>query len=558
MHQQKKLNMAEKTNPIKRLWDLIYIEKKEITSIYFYAILSGLVQLSVPIGVQAIIGFVLGASMVTSIYVLIFVVVLGVLMVGVMQMNQMKIIEKIQQNIFTRYAFEFAETIPRFDLKKVDNYYLPEKVNRFFDTLNVQKGLSKLLLDIPTATIQVIFGLILLSLYHPIFIVFGFLLLFILWFILSTTSKKGWSTSLEESAYKYEVVAWLEEIARVIKSFKFSQGTHLNLQKTDKNVLGYLKARTAHFNVLLVQYRTLVFFKVAITTTMLTVGTYLLLSQQLNIGAFIAAEIVILSVIAAVEKLIGSLDSVYDVITGLEKLASVTEIALEKEGTLALNTSNNGVSIKISDFNFQYLDGKKALTNINLMIPPNSKVCISGHEGSGKSSLLRVISGNFSDFSGSILINNIPIGNYQLETLRSKMGVYLNQQDIFRGTVWENISMNRQGILPENVTKIAENLGIQSYLDTLQQGFETEIDSAGKKLPSTIVKKILLLRAFANQPNLLLLEEPWQGLEEAEKEKMVNHLLNMIPNTTIIVVSNDETFAQKCDYHFHLENGKIV
>lgn len=474
-----------------------------------------------------------------------------------MQMNQMKIIEKIQQNIFTRYAFEFAETIPRFDLKKVDNYYLPEKVNRFFDTLNLQKGLSKLLLDIPTATIQIIFGLILLSLYHPIFIVFGFLLLFILWFILSVTSRKGWSTSLEESAYKYEVVAWLEEIARVIKSFKFSQGTHLNLQKTDKNVLGYLKARTAHFNVLIIQYKTLVFFKVAITTTMLTVGTYLLLSQRLNIGEFIAAEIVILSVIGAVEKLIGSLDSVYDVITGLEKLASVTEIPLEKEGTLSLNTSNNGVSIKISDFNFQYLDGKKALNDINLTISANSKVCISGHEGSGKSSLLRVISGNFSDFSGAILINNIPIGNYQLETLRSKMGVYLNQQDIFRGTVWENISMHRHGIFPEKVTEIAENLGIQSYLDTLQQGFETEIDSAGKKLSSTIVKKILLLRAFANEPNLLLLEEPWQGLEELEKEKMVNHLLYKIPNTTIIVVSNDEAFAKKCDYHFHLENGKI-
>lgn len=558
MHQQKTLNMAEKTSPIKRLWELIYIEKKEITSIYFYAILSGLLQLSVPIGVQAIIGFVLGASMVTSIYVLIFVVVLGVLMVGIMQMNQMKIIEKIQQNIFTRFAFEFSETIPRFDLKKVDNYYLPEKVNRFFDTLNVQKGLSKILLDIPTATIQIIFGLILLSLYHPIFIVFGCLLLFILWFIMSFTSKKGWSTSLEESAYKYEVVAWLEEIARVIKSFKFSQGTHLNLQKTDINVLGYLKARTAHFSVLLIQYRTLVFFKVAITTTMLTVGTYLLLNQQLNIGAFIAAEIVILSVIAAVEKLIGSLDSVYDVITGLEKLASVTEISLEKEGKMALNTLNNGISIKISDFSFQYLDGKKVLNNINLMIPSNSTVCISGHEGSGKSSLLRVISGNFSDFTGAILINNIPVGNYQLETLRSKMGVYLNQQDIFRGTVWENISMNRHGILPENVTKIAKNLGIQSYLDTLQQGFETEIDSTGKKLPSTIVKKILLLRAFANEPNLLLLEEPWQGLEKTEKEKMVNYLINKIPNTTIMVVSNDEDFAKKCDYHFKLENGKIV
>lgn len=547
--------MSEKISPVKRLWDLITSEKKEIISIYFYAILSGLVQLSVPIGVQAIIGFVLGASMVTSIYVLIIVVVLGVFVVGIMQINQMKIIEKIQQNIFTRYAFAFAETIPRFDLKKVDNYYLPEKVNRFFDTLSVQKGLSKLLLDIPTATIQILFGLILLSLYHPIFIVFGFLLLFILWLILNLTSRKGLATNLQESHYKYEVVAWLEEIARVIKSFKFSQGTHLNLQKTDKNVMGYLLARTAHFNVLLLQYKTLVFFKVGITTTMLVVGTYLLLDQQLNIGEFIAAEIVILTVIAAVEKLIGSLDSVYDVITGLEKLASVTEITLEKEGKLELNTMNNGMSIKISDLHFQYYDGTKALTNINLNIPPNSKVCISGHEGSGKSSLLRVISGNFSDFIGAVLINNIPIGNYQLETLRNKMGIYLNQQDIFKGTVWENISLSRDSVTPEKVTAIAQSLGIQSYLDTLQQGFETEIDASGKKLPSSIVKKILLLRAFANQPNLLLLEEPWQGLESPEKTTMINYLLNGIQNTTVFVVSNDEEFAKKCDYHIYLENG---
>ena len=394
--------MVEKTSPIARLWDLIIVEKKEIVSIYFYAILSGLLQLSVPLGVQAIIGFVLGASMVTSIYVLIIVVVVGVLMVGIMQINQVRIIEKIQQNIFARYAFAFAETIPRFDLKKIDNYYLPEKVNRFFDTLSVQKGLSKLLLDIPTASIQILFGLLLLTLYHPFFIVFGFLLLVILWLILKFTSKKGLATSLQESAYKYEVVAWLEEMARVIKSFKFSQGTHLNLEKTDKNMMGYLSARTAHFGVLLFQYKTLVFFKVAITTAMLTVGTYLLLNQQLNIGEFIAAEIVILTVIAAVEKLIGSLDSVYDVITGLEKLASVTEIDLEKDGKLPFNAQNDGISVKMSDFSFQYLDGKKALNDINLDIPANSKVCISGHEGSGKSSLLRVLSGNYSDFTGSI------------------------------------------------------------------------------------------------------------------------------------------------------------
>ncbi|MBK8330718.1 MAG: hypothetical protein IPL09_14960 [Bacteroidetes bacterium] len=154
-------------SPLKKLLDLILLDKQEVISIYFYAILSGLVQLSLPIGVQAIIGFVMGATMVTSIYVLIFLVVLGVLMVGVMKINQMRIIEKVQQKIFTRNAFAFAEKIPNLDLQAMDKYYLPEKVNYFFDTLNVQKGLSKILLNIPTASIQILFGLLLLSLYHP-------------------------------------------------------------------------------------------------------------------------------------------------------------------------------------------------------------------------------------------------------------------------------------------------------------------------------------------------------------------------------------------------------
>lgn len=542
-------------HPLKKILQLIVLEKQEIKSVYFYAILSGLVQLSVPIGVQAIISFVLGASMVTSIYVLIVLVVLGVLLVGVFQMNQMKIIEKIQQRIFTMYAFEFAEKVPRFDLQQSDNYYLPEKVNRFFDTVNVQKSLSKLLLDIPVASIQIVFGLLLLAFYHPIFIAFGFLLVMVIWLTLKFTSKNGLITSLQESNYKYAVVAWLEEMARVIKSFKFSQGSHLNLQKIDKRVVGYLSARTAHFKVLLLQYRILVLFKVCITIAMLTVGTYLLIHQQLNIGEFIASEIVILTIISAVEKLISSLDSAYDVITGLEKLATITESPLEKDGTLPFSVKVSGIRVQMNDFNFKYPDGNKALKNVSFTIEPNSVVCISGKEGAGKTTLLKVLTGNYSDFTGSILLNNVPINNYKLEALRNKIGVYLNQQDIFIGTVIENISMGKSAITPEKVTAIAQQLGLQNFLHHLHYGFETEIDPAGKKLPSTIVKKILLLRAFANDPHLLLLEEPWQGLEKSVKIEMVYYLLHQLQHATVFVSSNDEDFAKECTYHIQLKNG---
>ena len=204
-----------KRDSLTRLGKILNLEKREISSIYFFAIFSGLVQLSLPLGVQTIIGLLLGTTMVTSIYILVICVVIGVFMVGWLQISQMRVIEKIQQRLFTRFAFEFATVIPKLKLNQTDDYYLPEKANRFFDTVTVQKGLAKLLLDVPTAGIQIGFGLILLALYHPAFILFGISLVVILWLILRSTSKYGLETSLIESKYKYLVAGWLEEIARM-------------------------------------------------------------------------------------------------------------------------------------------------------------------------------------------------------------------------------------------------------------------------------------------------------------------------------------------------------
>ncbi len=546
----------EKINPLKRLLNLVILDRKEIMSIYFYAILSGLVQLSVPLGVQAIISFVLGASMVTSIYVLIFVVVLGVILVGVLQINQMKIIEKIQQRIFTRYAFEFSDKIPQIDLLKSNSYYLPEKVNRFFDVVSVQKGISKILLDIPIASIQIVFGLLLLTFYHPIFSVFGLLLISTLLVILRLTSKKGWTTSIEESNNKYAVVAWFGEMSRMIKSFKFRHGTHMNLQKTDDNVVGYLTARTSHFRVLLIQYRTLVLLKVLITLTMLVVGTYLLLHQILNVGEFIAAEIVILSIISAVEKLIGNLDNVYDVITGLEKLASVSELENETNGKVRYVNSENGARVEMIDFDFTFPNGISLFEKSNFSIPSNSFVLISGGEGAGKTTLLNLFCGNYLNNDGGVLINGLPISNYNLISFRKCTGIYLNQNEIFSGTLLENISMGRKNILPDTIVELASKLGFSNFANSFKSGFETVLDPLGQKLSSTTIQKVLLLRSLIGSTNLLLLDEPLKGFDDDDQVRIVDHLLSL-KNTTIIIVSKNLKLKNMASVHLKIEDKKI-
>ncbi|MEJ8820150.1 peptidase domain-containing ABC transporter [Lacibacter sp. H407] len=544
--------------PLQRLLQVLNLERKEIGAIYFYAILAGVLQLAMPLGIQAIINFVLAGRLSTSIIVLIILVVISVFFTGLLQVNQMKIIEKIQQRIFTRYSFEFAWRIPRLDLKKIDQYYLPEFVNRFFDTINLEKSLSRLLLDIPAALIQVLFGLILLSLYANVFIIFSLLVLLILFLIIRITYARGLSTSLDESEYKYEVAGWLEEIARVLKSFQFSRGSSLPVDKTDLLVTKYLHARTSHFRILLMQYWSLIGFKILITAGMLIVGAVLLVSNEINVGQFAAAEIVILLVLASVEKLIRSLDKIYDILTAVEKLGKVIDKPLEPEGTLGLDASLQGVSIQVNNVSFSYNDQRPILNNLSLKIGAGEKVCIRGGEGSGKSTFLKLLTGAYSDFDGNILMNDVPLGNYKPVLLRSETGILFNRLEIFQGTLYENITLGDTNITTSQINALAAKLGISEFIASLKKGFDTEIDAVGNRLSSAVIRKVLLLRALVSSPKLLLLEEPWLGLDPECRRRIEQYLLEEIPATTVVVITNDDSFANRCNRIFYMHDGKVV
>ncbi len=540
----------------KKILALLKLDKKDVSSIYVFAILSGLVQLAMPLGIQTIISFVMAGSISTSMIILIVLVIGAVFISGLLQVRQQQVTEKIQQKIFVRYALEFADRLPKLNIEKLDSYYLPELVNRFFDTSTLQKGIEKLLLDIPTALIQILFGVILLSFYHPIFIGFGAVLIFILYLILIYTLPAGFDASIEASNQKYATAAWLEEMARVIKTFKYSKGTSLNINKTDRIVNKYLNARTSYFKVLLTQYWSLISFKLIITAAMLIVGAILLVDQQINIGQFIAVDLVILAVIASVEKLIINLDKVYDVLTAVEKLGKITESEIESEGSIMLDDINKGVSIQFKELNFGYNNNAKVLNNITASIEAGMKVCVIGESGSGKSSLLRVLTGAFKNFEGTILIDQIPIGNYRLDSLRSQTGILLSQQDIFNGSIWENITMGNKAITPTEVGKLVDKCGLSSLIQSLPNGYDTELDPTGKKLSGKVRQDILLLRALLGKSRLLLLEEPLNNLVGDFKKNITEYILKEI-NATVIIVTSDIEIAKECDLVIYLQDGKI-
>ncbi len=547
--------------PYQRFWLLLKPDNKEIYQVYTYAFFKGVIALSLPIGIQSIINLIQGGSVSTSWMILVFVVTLGIAMGGYMQLMQMRITETIQQKIFARAAFDFTYRIPKIKFEEIYKHYAPELMNRFFDVLTLQKSLSKIIIDFSTAILQIIFGLILLSLYHPFFILFSILLVMLVYFIVKLTIKKGLETSLDESKFKYKVVSWLEELGRSKDTFKLAGISNLPEQKTDECVTGYLESRENHFQVLNKQYKLLLFFKIVVALGLLIVGGLLVLDQQMNIGQFVAAEIIILLVIESSEKIILNLENIFDILTSLEKLGQVTDLDLE---TQTKNSSLNHkivkpISIEVNNLNFAYPGRSKlVLKNVNYNFQANNSYCISGKNGSGKSTLIHLINGLYQPHSGNVCVNGLPIGNYNIPELYKVIGNGLSEETIFEGTLLENITLGRSFVSIEDVQWAADNVFLSEFIKELPKGFDTPIDISGQKPSKSIIQRIIIARSIVNKPKLILLENHIDFIEESERNKIIDFITNKNHGWTLISVSNDVYLQSKSDIIINMNDGEIL
>jgi ABC-type bacteriocin/lantibiotic exporter with double-glycine peptidase domain len=545
--------------PLKRLLELLQFDKKDVSQIFFYAIFAGIVSLSLPLGIQAIINFIQAGRVSVSWIVLVFLVVLGVALVGILSLMQLRITENLQQKIFIRSSFDFAARMPKIKFEQLYDQYAPELANRFFDTMSIQKGTSKLLVDFSAALLQITFGLILLSLYHPFFIIFGIMLFFLLYFIFKFSYNSGLSTSLKESKYKYKVAAWIQELARNSFSFKNQDNFDYALQKNNTLVSDYLLYREKHFMVIKRQFSQLIIFKMIITASLLSIGGFLVINQQMNIGQFVAAEIIILLVINSVEKIILGLETFYDILTSVEKIGQVTDMDLEEDVEFEAKMCFASITLETENLEFRFPEAKvNTLENINLKITQGEKIIIDGKNGSGKTTLIRILAGLLQPTAGNVTVNDSTFRKIDLKQYRSQIGTIVNGETPFEGTIFENITFNDKNISDEKLRWAIEAVKLSSLLKSLPDGLETAIFPEGKQLSSTNLRKILIARSIIKQPLILFYEDPTDDMDDNLAEEIIDFITDERHKWTVIVASKNPYWKTKCTRSIKIENGTIA
>lgn len=547
--------------PIKRLLRLLSTEKRDIVYILIYALIIGLLSLALPLGLQTTIEFISGGVFFSSVYILIGLVILGVLATGILQIVQISVVEQLQRRVFVKAALEFAYRIPRIRMEALAKSYAPELVNRFFDIMTIQKGLPKFLLDLSSGVIQVLFGLLLLSLYHPFFVFFSLFLVGTLSIMFRFTGPRGLHSSIKESKYKYKVVQWLEEIARTIKSFKLAGNTDLPIRKTDQVAGNYITYRKKHFSVLLTQFSFFVFFKVAIVGGLLIMGTILVVDRQITLGQFVASEVIIILVLNAVEKIILHADVVYDLLTAVDKVSQVTDLPIEKSGGLDFPKEHEGkgYSISLTNLQYKYPDAVHPVLNgLDLTIGAGERVCICGPGGSGKSTFTNVIGGLYTDYTGGLAINKFSMRDLDITHLRNKIAKNISPDDIFDGTIYENITIGKSTARADEVIDVVEKVGLAPYLHSLPAGINTPVLSGGKGLSSSVLHRLILARCLAKKPELIILNDFFSGLSKADKLDLMRCVISPECSWTLVAVSNDPLVMASCERVIVLDEGKVV
>jgi ABC-type bacteriocin/lantibiotic exporter with double-glycine peptidase domain len=545
--------------PLQRYFNLLKLDQKDVYQIFFYAIFAGLVSLSLPLGIQAIINFIQSGRVTVSWIVLVILVVIGVALVGIIYLMQLRITENLQQKLFVRSSFEFAARIPRIKFEELNDAYPPELANRFFDTMTIQKGTSKLLIDFSAALLQILFGILLLSLYHPYFIVLGIVMLLFLFLIFKYSYFSGLENSLKVSKYKYKIAGWLQEMARNNYSFRRELNYDFALQKNDTFVLEYLNYRESLFDIIKRQFSQLIVFKIIVTASLLSIGGYLVIVQEMNIGQFVAAEIIILLVINSVEKIIIGLETLYDVLTAVEKIGLITDLSMEDDSPDDTEKYFSAISLQAENLGVKFPNSpSKILKNINLKIEQGERLLIEGENGSGKTTLIRILSTLLQPSEGSLYINDDTFSKINFKQYRSQIGNIIHGETPFEGTILDNITFKNSNISNQDMKWAIEGVQLSEYIKSLPNSLETQIFPEGKQLSSSNAQKILLARSIVNKPRILFYEDPTDAMDEKVANEIIDFISSEQNKWTIIISSKNPYWKTKCSRILTMHKGQII
>lgn len=545
-----KSTYEKKQSPVNLVSELLFSESKEVGVIVTYQVAVGILSLTIPIGVQAVVNTIAFTQLMQPVVFIALAVLTGQAMSAILKVVQVTMVEKLQMRLFSYIGMELAFRLPR--MSREINSRLPEMVNRFFDVVTVQKSVSSLIMEGFGLLLQMLIGLLLLAFYHPILLAFDFVLVACIIFILFVLGRGAVRTSVKESEEKYKVAAWLEEISSKRVTFSSKSARFFALERANDFVGDYLTARESHFKIVLRQVVGFLTLQAVANTTLLFIGVWLITKNQLSIGQLVAAEIVVSTVLSSMARFQKHLESYYDLLAALDKISDVMNLPTEKTGGDVVLDKGPAL-IEIRKVEFTYPSQKKTFGPMSFTIQPGEKIAIHGSNGSGKSTLLDILYGFKKPTSGAVLFNGDDVSSLEPEMYRERVGL-LRGIEVVNGPILKNMRLSKPTASLKEIKAVLNKVGILDDIFALPDGLDTLLSDEGSPFSVAQMKQLMLAKALLSEPSLLLIDEAFDGLDDKTKFQVLDVVLSSNSDYSVLITSQHPEVERRCGRRINLDD----
>ena len=214
-------------------------------------------------------------------------------------------------------------------------------------------------------------------------------------------------------------------------------------------------------------------------------------------------------------------------------------------------------NIEFKSVSFTYDNGYKALNNCNLIFNKNIITAISGKSGAGKSTIIDLITGIQTPSSGKILIDNVDINNYNLNSFRNKISLVSQEPFLFNVSIIDNLKWIQDDIADEVVEECLKIANCKDFVNKLPDKINTIVGERGMKLSGGQRQRISLARAMVSKPEILILDEPTSSLDKESEELIFDSLKKISKFTTIVLITHDSDILNLADKIYYIEEGNI-
>jgi putative ABC transport system ATP-binding protein len=525
--------------PLERLRALVSVETDDLFTVLLYSLGVALLSLATPVAVQALVNTVAFGTAMQPLVVLTILLSGGLALGAGLQLLQTWVVELLRRRIFVRLVSDLAHRLPRVAPEATRGGRGPELLNRFFDVFTLEKAVATWLGDGLGALITAFVGLAVLAFYHPTLLVFDLMLGALVATVFLGLGRGGIDTAVEESKAKYAVAAWMEEIARHPVAFKAAGAADLARDRADALARAFLDARSSHFKVVLRQLAGGLGLQVVAAAGLLGIGGWLVMQRQLTLGQLVAAELIVASTVAAFAKSSKLLEAWYDLLAAVDKLGYLTDLPQEPLGDRTEELPKGQLSAAVE------------VNGHTVRLWPGERVALTGGSRSGKSTALETLFG-LHDLPGDL--SDLPVADLDREMVRRRVALVQGFEAI-DGSVLDNLRFGRPGPSRADAWAVLRRVGLEDAIRALDGGLDAHLAPSGTPLVPAEVRRLVLGRALAGRPDLLLVDEALDGLEEDSRDVVLDAVFHYARPWTVLVVSHDPAVLARCDRVVQVGSG---